>query len=99
MFRRFINEETVKQNGKFLFRIPWYKQETTVYNLVKNDSPEEQFCLIRWSDKTSFDIVSLKQIKAPASSITVYETYTVETNGRQRKGTVVLKGTFDLYKT
>ncbi|CAF3170654.1 unnamed protein product [Rotaria sp. Silwood2] len=57
------------------------------------ESAEEECCLIRWSDKKSFKIVPQKNIKAPPASITVYETYTVDIDGHQRKGTVILKGT------
>ncbi|UJR14449.1 hypothetical protein I4U23_001446 [Adineta vaga] len=53
----------------------------------------EQYCLIRWSDRKNFDIVPLNQIKASPTSIQVYETYTVNYNGRECKGTILLKGT------
>ncbi|CAF1163336.1 unnamed protein product [Rotaria sordida] len=57
------------------------------------DSGEEQCCLIRWSDKNGFQIVPQKQIKAPPASITLYKTYTVDIDGHERKGTVILKAT------
>jgi hypothetical protein len=38
--------------------------------------------------------VHLQDIRASPKSIVVYETYTVEVNGKQRKGTVILKGLF-----
>jgi hypothetical protein len=63
-----------------------------LYNSEKNASAEEQFCLVRWLDKSSFDIVPLQQVKAPPASITVYETYIFDFDGKQRKGTVILKG-------
>jgi len=95
MFRRFINKSTANENGN-CFLTEFYSKELTVYNSETKDNADEQFCLIRWSDRTGFDIVALKQIKAPAASILVYETYTVDHNGKQRKGTVILKGIFYL---
>ncbi|CAF1234140.1 unnamed protein product [Adineta steineri] len=62
-------------------------------NKTKNNTNEAQFCLIRWSDGTSYDILPIQHIKASPISVLVYETYTIEKNGKQRKGTVILKGT------
>jgi hypothetical protein len=94
MFRRFISKSTANENGN-CFLTEFYRKELTVYNSETNDNADEQFCLIRWADRTGFDIVPLKQIKTPGS-IVVYETYTVDHNRKQRKGTVILKGIFYL---
>ncbi|CAF3611598.1 unnamed protein product [Rotaria sp. Silwood1] len=54
---------------------------------------EDEFCLIRWSDKNDFDIVPQRSIRAPSNTIETYETYQVEINGNQCEGTVIMKGT------
>jgi hypothetical protein len=72
--------------------VNFIETELIPYNSDDNSKAEEQYCLIRWSDKTGFDIVPLQQVKAPSASVVVYETYTVDFHGKQRKGTVVLKG-------
>ncbi|CAF0885011.1 unnamed protein product [Rotaria sordida] len=70
-----------------------FLEESLAKHSQKNNSAEEQFCLIRWSDKSGFDIVPEQNIRAPSNSIVTYETYTVEIDGKQRQGKVILKGT------
>ncbi len=72
----------------------YYLKQTIQYVAEKTSSNAEEFCLIRWGDRTSFDIVHERNVCAPPKSILVYETYTVEIDGKQRKGTVILKGMF-----
>ncbi|CAM4755622.1 unnamed protein product [Rotaria magnacalcarata] len=62
----------------------------TIY-LAEND--EEQFCLIRWLDKNSHEIVPQRYINASSTSIVLYETYQIKIDSSERKGTVILKGT------
>ena len=57
-----------------------------------NNNAEEQYCLIRWSDEKCFDIVPQQQFRVPPESITVYNTYAIDVNGKEREGTVILKG-------
>lgn len=58
---------------------------------MKSDT-EEEYCVIRWQNGTTFDIIHQKHVRAAPASILVYETYTVEVDGKPRKGTVLLKG-------
>lgn len=53
----------------------------------------ERFCLIRWSDRNDFSIVAQRYIRASSNPIQVYETYAIEIDGKQRKGTLILIGT------
>lgn len=84
---------------KIFLRVNFIEIKLILHNSEKVNNVEEQFCLIRWSNKNSFDIVHQKQIKAPPESILVYETYTVDINGKQRKGTVILKGIATYWNT
>ncbi|CAF4209082.1 unnamed protein product [Adineta steineri] len=58
-----------------------------------NNNAKEEFCLIRWSDTSGYDILSQQHVQASPDSILNYETYTIEFNGKKRKGVVILKGT------
>ncbi|CAF0829783.1 unnamed protein product [Adineta steineri] len=57
-----------------------------------NNNAKEEFCLIRWSDTSGYDILSQQHVQASPDSILNYETYTIEFNGKKRKGVVILKG-------
>ncbi|CAF3586255.1 unnamed protein product [Rotaria sp. Silwood1] len=70
-----------------------FLEKSTAMNSNSIDNSEEQYCLIRWSDKKNFEIIPQKQIKAPSTSITLYETYNINIDGKDRKGTVILKET------
>ncbi|CAF4086778.1 unnamed protein product, partial [Adineta steineri] len=58
-----------------------------------NNNAKEEFCLIRWSDTSGYDILSQQHVQASPDSILNYETYTIEFHGKKRKGVVILKGT------
>ncbi|CAF3415072.1 unnamed protein product [Rotaria socialis] len=57
------------------------------------ENDEEQFCLIRWLDKNSHEIVPQRYISASSISIVLYETYQIKIDSSERKGTVILKKT------
>ncbi|CAF2064234.1 unnamed protein product [Rotaria magnacalcarata] len=54
---------------------------------------DDEFCLIRCSDKNDFDIVPKRCFSTPSNTIEIYQTYPVEINGNQCEATVILKGT------
>ncbi|CAF1631145.1 unnamed protein product, partial [Adineta ricciae] len=56
------------------------------------ESAKPQFCLIRWSDKSGFDIVLERQVQESSDTIEHYKTYQIDFNGKQRKGVVLLRG-------
>jgi len=93
MFRRFLEESSRKPGGK-RSDVIYYLKQIFRYDLEKHGSDEDVFCVIRWADRTAFDIVNQRNVRAAPDSILVYETYTVEMDGKQRKGTVILKGIF-----
>jgi len=71
-----------------------YLKQIFQYNSEKHGNDEDEFCVIRWEDRSGFDIVHLRDVRASPKSIAVYESYTVQFDGKQRKGTVILKGLF-----
>lgn len=68
----------------------------TLFHILSatNDDAEEQYCLIRWSDDQEFSVVPQRKVQVSSSSIKVYETYTIESDGKERKGKVIMKGIF-----
>ena len=94
MFRRFLQESSTKKIRKNLLIFDFLKLNTVSHDLEKDHNNDDQFCLIRWSDRSGFSIVSPRCVRAPSNDILVYERYTIEINGKQSKGTVVLKGMY-----
>lgn len=52
----------------------------------------DEYCVIRWLDGTGFDVVHKRTIKPSSNSLAVFETCTVDFDGKPRKGTAVLIG-------
>ena len=92
MFRRFLEQPSGQQTGKRCSGFSIIYAETIPFTLEKRSNDPEEYCVIRWADRNTFDIVHQRNIRAAPQSILVYETYTVEMDGKQRKGTVLLKG-------
>ncbi|CAF0897368.1 unnamed protein product [Rotaria sordida] len=68
-------------------------EESSAEQTQNTNAAEDEFCLIRCSDKNDFIIVPQRCITAPSNKIETYETYRIEVNGNECEGTVILKGT------
>ena len=91
MFGRFIRNSSNAQKGRKLFLRDHNKNRSI---LERAGSAKPQFCLIRWSDKSGFDVVLERQVQEPSDTIEHYKAYQIDFNGKQRKGVVLLRGKF-----
>jgi hypothetical protein len=62
------------------------------------NTTEDEFCLIRYSHNSGFDIVPQRCVRTPSNMIETYENYQVEINGNQCEATVILKGIYHFFK-
>ncbi|UJR32794.1 hypothetical protein I4U23_020256 [Adineta vaga] len=70
-----------------------FRQTSSDAEQQRAKTAASKFCLICWSDTSSYDIVSEQQVQESPDAIEHWKTYTIDFNGRQRKGTVFAHGT------